>query len=192
MSGLKKSLRLALVTCVFAWAGVASAAPPMSAGSPVCPVMSDTMSTTEYLRALTLDLRGDIPTVAEVEALEKSPVVPSATIDKLMSTFAGQAVRRHRDLLWNAITNVRAPANQTYLRRSGTLYWRGGGSLSIKQRGDRVPCNDKPAQWDDDGQIVYEEMADGTKREGYVMVTPYWAPTTKISASARRSILKRS
>ena len=170
---------LTLWLCPAVWA-----TPAMTPSSPVCPKVNDLMDKNRYLRALSLDLRGDIPTFAEIDALQGVDQVPSTTIDAMFVDFAQEAVRRHRDLLWNSIVNVRLQNNNTTLRKSSNLYWRGGGSLAINARGDRVPCNDKPATWDTDGQLIYEDMDDGTKREGYLLVSPYWAPTTQIKVCA--------
>ncbi len=165
---------------------VASAAPPMTSAIQQCPVDTPALDRYTYLRALSLDLRGSVPNVAELKALNSTADVPDNIIDGWLASkaFADQAVRRHRDLLWNNIVNVRAPLAPTYLRKTGQLYWRGGGNTSIYVRGDRVPCLDVPATWDGDGQIIYKQQADGTKREGWVMVSPYWAPTTKIKVCA--------
>jgi hypothetical protein len=35
-----------------------------------------------------------------------------------------------------------------------------------------------------DGQIITKKQADGTMREGYTMVSPFWAPSTKIKVCA--------
>ncbi len=174
--------RVALALAVVSLAASAHAAPPMSSAQQACPVDAPKLDRFTFLRALSLDLRGTIPSVSELQAVASEPDVPASTVDAWLAStaFASQAVRRHRDLLWNNITNVRAPQNQTYLRKSGQLYWRGGGNVAFYVRGDRVPCLNKPATWDADGHLVFEEQADGTKREGYVLVSPYWAPNTKI------------
>ncbi|MCO4761044.1 MAG: hypothetical protein KC502_06035 [Myxococcales bacterium] len=184
MKSLSRVIALALALWVLPAAAVAT--PPMSNPLQVCPVDAPKLDRFTFLRSLSLDLRGNVPTVGELQQLKGHKDVPESTIDAWLSSdeFAVQAVRRHRDLFWNNITNVRAPANPTYLRKSGQLYWRSGGNVAIYVRGDRVPCLNKPATWDADGQIEYTEQADGTKREGYVLVSPYWAPNNKIKVCA--------
>lgn len=181
-------LRACAVVALIASCSVSTAfaAPPMTSAVQQCPVDSPKIDRHTFLRALSLDLRGSVPSVAELKALNSKADVSDATIDAWLASpeFATQAVRRHRDLFWNNISNVRAPRNQTYLRRSGTLYWRSGGNIALYIRGDRVGCLDEPATWDADGQIVFKTQPDGTKREGWVMVAPYWAPTTKIKVCA--------
>ncbi len=47
-----------------------------------------------------------------------------------------------------------------------------------------MPCKDEPAEWDAEGNLVFEDFPDGTRREGWVMVEPYWAPDTEVKVCA--------
>ncbi len=152
----------------------------------VCPVNKAEMDKYTYLRSLSLDLRGVVPTVQEYNSLNNKKDVPESLIDTWLASdaFAKQAVRRHRDLLWNNVTNVRMFPAPTGLKKSGQLYWRSGGGIANILRGERVPCLDEPVKYAADGQIVAKKQSDGTMREGYTMVAPFWAPSTKIKVCA--------
>lgn len=153
-----------------------------------CPADDPALDPYQVLRATSLDLRGNVPTPAEYAALEGKASVPDATIDDWLKgdDFAAQAVRTHRDLMWNSIANVRPfPASSSLRYESKIkLWWRSGGAFAFKQRGNRVPCLDEPASYDKDGDIVYKPQPDGTKREGWVKVKPYWAPSNEVKVCA--------
>ncbi len=169
-----------LIAAASAWA-----APPKAA---ICPVDDPTMDRYEFLRSASLEVRGNVPTVAEYKTLDKSKDVPMSTLDSWLKSdaFAQQAVRVHRSLFWNSIENVRPFGANTSLRydKKMKLWWRSGGAFSFKQRGNRVPCLDKPVAYDKDGKIVYWDQADGTKREGWVKVKPYWNLASEVKVCA--------
>ncbi len=166
-------------------AQVALAAPPANSAL-TCPPQPELLDRYQHLRALSLDLRGTIPTMAEYAALDDHKEVPTATVEAWLASdaFTEQAVRRHRDMLWSNITNLRLMSVPSNLRRTGQLYWRNGSNVAIYARGQRVACLDEPATWDQDGHLVFKTQPDGTKREGWVHVSPYWAPKSKIKVCA--------
>lgn len=140
------------------------------------------------LRQLTLDLHGRVPTETELESLGDSPI-DEARVDAMLASdeFSAFVRRHHRDLLWpntegldlvNAAISLLLPAQfydsfgdgqRLFLLLTG-----------FYQRGGLVPCKDEPAEWDADGNLIFEDLPDGTRREGYVMVEPYWAPGTQV------------
>jgi len=149
------------------------------------------MSPARYLRALSLHLRGVVPSEAEYAAAGDSAMV-DALLDEWLVTeaFTDQVVRRHRDLLWNNVSNTRVISLQAILGRSRTTsadpyrYWLGNKARTY--RGNRVPCDDTPAVIND-GVIQYRVDTSGpvpTRIEGYVEVEPYWAPGTMIRVCA--------
>jgi hypothetical protein len=162
------------------------ALPPADQGS--CPTATPELDKYEQLRATSLDLRGNVPTMQEYAELDTLTALPANTIDKWLNgaDFAAQAVRVHRDMMWNSISNVRPFQASTSLRYESKikLWWRSGGAFAFKARGNRVVCLNEPVSYDSGGDIVYKPQVDGTKREGYVMVTPYWAPDTKVKVCA--------
>ncbi len=138
-----------------------------------------------YLRSLSLDLRGTVPTAEEYAQLDAEEDVPEAMIEEMLSSeaFVQRAVRRHRALLWNNVSNVNLMNYQTSMQRtSAQVYWR--RRPAIRYRGDDVPCRNVPATFDQNGEVEYEVDNEGIKREGYIEVSPYWAPDTTIRVCA--------
>ena len=154
----------------------------------VCPPEEDlVMEPTRYLRALSLDLRGTVPSLEEYEQVEDG--VPETLVDDMLASeeFVQRTVRYHRQLLWNNVRNVNLFNASAGLRRSrgaggDFLYWR--TNPAVRYRGDDVPCIDQPAEYDEYGIPVTYEQDDGTSREGWVSVNPYWAPETTIQVCA--------
>ncbi|MCA9538875.1 MAG: hypothetical protein KC620_08300, partial [Myxococcales bacterium] len=139
------------------------------------------LSPTRYLRALSLDLRGDVPTAEELAEVAQRGEVPQSLIDEWLDTdaFAEQVVRHHRGLLWNNIDNLRLlNVNATLSRTPEGLHWRRNPARFY--RGANVPCADRPARLGPDGEILTDR--DGL--EGYVEVAPYWDPTTSLKVCA--------
>ena len=142
------------------------------------------------LRALSLQLRGVVPTLEEHAVVDLFGEVPESLVDEWLASeeFADRVVRLHRSLLWNNVSNVNLFNAQSGLTRIRTTsadpyrYWR--RQVSIRYRGDLVPCLDQPAEWDSNGQIITYPQADGTNAEGWVEVAPYWAPDTTIRVCA--------
>ena len=100
----------------------------------------------------------------------------------LSSEFAQQASRLVRSQLWNNISNLNLYGNNNGLSRSQGIYWRRNPARFT--RGDRVPCLDQAASYDDEGELIMFEQEDGTRREGWVWVNPYWAPETQVKVCA--------
>ena len=72
-----------------------------------CSLPDVTLDKYQYLRALSLDLRGELPSPEEYEALESLEDVSEALIDGYLISeqFADRAVRWHMAHLWTNITN---------------------------------------------------------------------------------------
>lgn len=145
-----------------------------------CSEEGETLSLSRYLRALSLDLRGGLPTMAEYAQVEAAGEVPRELIEEMLQSdaFAWQFVEFHKTLLWPYIrTTVPTTTRQMGPDAgnpwgSGTFVWyRGSDSASIRGRGG-VFCRDEPEP--DPENIRPVEMADGTLREGYVCVRPYY------------------
>ncbi len=188
-------LVLALAAVTFAAAAAAASAVAAPAACPASPTgeQAGLLSPTELLRASSLDLRGTTPTMADYDATLQA-IDPLAHVGSVVGgwlaspEFADQVVRQHRDKLWNSLENLRLMHVPGGLAKTGNVYWRNGGNVAIVRRGNRVACLDEPATWDDDGNIVFKPQADGTKREGWVLVKPYWAPATEIKVCATDAI----
>jgi hypothetical protein len=144
------------------------------------------MDDARYLRALSLDLRGDLPTPEELEAVANDPAQIEAYIDSWLDSeeFVTRAVRLHGALLWPNISNVnlinatsqfsRAQASPSYwIRNRGNLY-----------RGGQEPCFDTPAvRINGVIQTTYDPATD-TYREGYDLIAPYSNPGTPTKVCA--------
>jgi len=153
-----------------------------------CPPQRTRLDDHAYFRAVSLDVRGVVPTPEEYAQMEAEGGLTDARLDEWLGSeqFADRAVRRHRALLWNNITDVSrlfhfrrtlgSTGGETQLwhqtNRSTEIVYRGGS--------DSIDCLDVPATYAPDGSI--EVDAEG--REGYEMVEPYWAPGTMIKACA--------
>ena len=131
-------------------------------------IPSEPLPKTQYIRALSLDLRGVAP---DVEDYERSP---EALVDEWLQTeaFADQVVRRHRDFLWPNVSDIRLLSNRQRLKYDDGLWYR--YLVAPHYRGGPIHCGDWEATYDDDGQLILQENADGTVQEGWLWVTPYW------------------
>ncbi len=152
----------------------------------LCPDEDPSLSITRYARGLSLDLRGVVPTVEEYDQVLAAGEVPETLLDLWLheAAFTNRVVRKHRELLWNNVSNVNLVNAAFSLSRfdGAQTYWR--RQPAGEYRGDTVPCNPVPAQWDGQGNLVTSDPGDGTQREGYVMVAPYWAPDTSLPVCA--------
>ncbi len=142
-----------------------------------------------YLRQVTLDLWGRVPTEAEGAALVDAADVDEGAVQAMLDDpQAMNFVRRHhRDLLWPRIENTDLLNVAIAFLLPAIIYEDSGDPFrlyllypALYQRGGLVPCKDEPAELDAEGNLIFEDMPDGTKREGYVMVEPYWAPGTEV------------
>ncbi len=151
---------------------------------PTCPVAEERLSGAAWLRALSLDLRGVIPSPEEYAALDEDGEVPAELIEAWMDTedFSAQVVRHHRSLLWPNISDIRLMSNRQRLITDGDIYYR--YLVAPSYRGGPVSCGDFEAQWDADGELILSVDADGYTQEGWVWVEPYWDPENPIKVCA--------
>jgi len=142
-------------------------------------------SVERLLRAVSLDLRGDLPTLDELQSVEGHDAVPDELIDAWLATpeFAARVVRLHHDLLWNNVTNVNLMNYRSRLQKTpDDIYWR--RAQAVDYRGRDVPCLDEPATFGPDGRPEQTLQDDGTFLEGWVWVEPYWYPGTEVKVCA--------
>ena len=168
------------------------AGPALDAGAPGC---RDSVDVDRFrtLRQLTLDLWGRVPTEAELRALVDEESVPEATIDALLASpeFDTFVTRHHSDLLFPNINGLDFVSPAALLLPAQYAGAQGDPDrlfnlfVSFYERRELyAPCKDEPAEFDENGEPVFEEMADGTRREGYVLIEPYWAPGTEVKVCA--------
>lgn len=158
----------------------------------LCVDESPVLDRFRYLRALSFDLRGTLPSsdeVADLAALPEEDDVPDDVLDAWLDTdaFAEQVVRRHRALLWNNITNQRLINDQQVINRRGRSWAVQRRAQRYRGRDDRgreVFCADRPVEYGEEGEILTEPNAEGIEQEGWVAVTPFWAPDTTIQVCA--------
>lgn len=152
-----------------------------------------TQEALQYLRRLSLDIRGRLPDMSELSSVATNGAVdPSMVTAMLDSEEAVTELREyHRALLWTNVTDQRL-ANAAWILRSGGrdsapgAYWIRSNARSNGYRGAQVGCLDEPAQLDPttgEIQTTFDE-ATQANREGWVMVAPYWAPNTQIKVCA--------
>lgn len=146
------------------------------------------------LRRLSLDLRGKVPSLAEIEAQSGVAEVPSSQVDNFVDSedFVRVMRRYHEALLWPNIDQAElvpgthmlypyelTPGVPIYMSplRSVFLRTTGAGELYY-------PCKNEPAEFDAQGNLVLDALMVGTATvawvEGYVEVEPYWAPGTRV------------
>lgn len=153
---------------------------------PWCPPEAVEPDPVRVFRALSLDLRGTIPTIEEYEALGDDGNIPDAMIDAWLESeeFVQRVVHRHGELLWPNVENVSLTSGRGTLGTSfgSAALW--SPQAATTYRGDRVPCLDEPASFDAQGRPIATEQDDGTFREGWVEVVPYWAPDAPVRVCA--------
>jgi len=143
----------------------------------------DVRAARRLLRRLSLDLWGAPPSLDALQSLEAWPTSDEQLSELLSDARASHWVTRfHEDLFWPAleIGDLINPAASLLLPATFYEGPLGGQQLftlftGLTRRGGLVPCLDQPAEWNEAGELVMEEQADGTLREGVVWVTPYWS-----------------
>ena len=150
----------------------------------------DVQSQLQYLRRLSLDLRGRVPDLEELSSVVTNRAVDPAIIDAMLTSedFLHQLREHHTDLLWTNVNAQRLSGAAWDLRTAGrgaeTLWFL--GTRAISYRGAQVPCLAEPATFDAEGRpVTTADPSDARiQREGYVEVEPYWAPGTRVRVCA--------
>ncbi|MDE0882896.1 MAG: DUF1585 domain-containing protein [Myxococcota bacterium] len=162
--------------------------------APVCSA-SSAQESLHYLRRLSLDLRGHLPSISEYEFVTSQGSVSAQQIDEMLvsSGFVGQMRRYHRKLLWVNIGNQRLAGNFWQLSNAGRgspAYWLTAGGRATNYRGARVPCGDFEHYENPDGTYHTEPHPDpdsaaaGVVQEGWRWVQPYWNPDQPVKICA--------
>lgn len=158
---------------------------------------NDVQSALQYLRRLSLDLRGRLPDAAELESVVTNGAVDPTIVQSIVSSDEAIAQLRahYRDILWTNLADVRL-SNQSWNLIFGRAnngapttdaYFMGGNARANAYRGGAPGgCFDEPARFDAGGNILTRPDPGGTnwRREGWVMVEPYWAPGTQVKVCA--------
>jgi hypothetical protein len=186
------------VTLAAALALAASAVSPAAAeNGELCAPASESLNATRWLRATSLSIRGEVPTPAEYAAVAAAEDTRdawlledtvAAIVDEWLvsDAFAERFVRLHRDLFWNNISDQPLQAVNVSLSAGNntTTSWFRNGTMATRYRGRQVSCLNEPARFDDEGNVLTTTQTDGSQREGWVWVNPYWAPESQIRVCA--------
>jgi hypothetical protein len=135
-----------------------------------------------YLRTLSLDLRGNVPSLEEYEQNASTPEDIESTVDAWLASpaFAEQVGERIRGSIWGSIENLELLANRNrlYALGSGGIWYYYRSAKAELIRGKKVPCALKEVEYTDSGAIKTEyDPESGAYKEGYVWVdAPYWLP----------------
>jgi hypothetical protein len=165
---------------------------PAAAEAQVC-AGDDVQANLQYLRRLSLDLRGRLPSVEELTAVVTGGSLDPALIDQMIASeeMVEQLRAYHRDLLWTNVLDRRISRNVWQLRspnqrNGGPAYYIPAAQRSILYRGAQTSCLDEPARFDANGAILttVDPNNASIRREGWVEVAPYWAPDTTIRVCA--------
>ncbi len=178
-------------------AGLAPA--PAPAASPEHCAPSVDLDPLQLLRQVSLDVRGRVPTYEEYEwvrGAEDPKAAAEGLIDEMLRSddYFSTIREYHQALLWGTLDRSLLQsmfAAQRGLSPNGSGNWR-LGNMRKQYRGDNIDCLNQPqTQFDAAGRPVPIETyanpvcTGGTcRREGYVMVEPYWAPGTEIKVCA--------
>ena len=137
-----------------------------------------------YVRALSLDIRGEVPTEAELEAIEASGEMDESTLDAWLSSpeFEATVIAQHRDRFWNEL-EVNLLNKRRVFKRDDI--WFNNNRSRYTRLQPQSHCGDFAADVDElnrpNSWITNE---DDSISEGYVMVAPYWDPDTPIPVCA--------
>ena len=151
----------------------------------------------QFLRRVSLDLNGRIPTYEQYQEVIEVGSVTGDMLEGLLHSedFTHQIRQYHRDLLWTNLDTQRLSNNNFFLappRRGNGAQPYSSIAFGKRQayRGAQVSCLNEPARFDADGQIQVTESETPAgsgqmiRQEGYVEVQPYWAPETTIRVCA--------
>ena len=162
---------------------------------------TDSIDRYQLLRRLSLDLRNQLPSYEELVALDDPDLegtvdVPEALVADMIASDAFRVTMRrfHDSLLWPNVEGVQLMSNQ-YRLVSGQ--GQGDTPLSILSAGRRTKfrgvaegCgNFEQTEFDAAGRpdvpfTEHPQTGALFKQDGYVWVTPYWAPETQVKVCA--------
>ena len=179
-----------MLTVACLWTTLASAQSP-----DICAPV-ERLDKYRYLRQLTLDLYGRIPTVEEYERLHEMDDVTDEMIDEMIGSteFFEQLRSYHRNLLWSFLGDDNLLGQVVEEEGDETFRVWVNREKRDNYRGRDVLCLDmEHTNFDADGRALpmienYLEGdcagGEGCRMDGWVEVSPYWAPGTTIRICA--------
>ena len=162
---------IALFSCIIFWSVGGIERTSAQICKPTSPQVSKIQAAIKYLRRLSLDLRGRVPSYAELNQVVQRGYVDDTTIDGMLnsSLFRWQMREYLKDLLTLNITDLRlqggfriAPFVKVNSRgekaKAGQSYTlmidRGTQGARVIMRGLNVHCLNQPAKYDKSGQLL--------------------------------------
>ena len=138
-----------------------------------------------HLRRLTLDLWGTLPSEEALLSQAPEQALSEAQVREILSHPKAQRFFRrfNAERFWPALGLGDIVNEAISLLLPASFYGDTGPHADrlfliftgIYQRGGFVPCSDEPVEYDENGELIFEEYPDGTQREGFTWVTPYWS-----------------
>ena len=172
-----------------------------AAQSPEICAPTQRMGKYRFLRQLSLDLYGRPPTIEEYEALHSAGDIGEQKIDEMLasSEFFDQLARYHRGFLWTSLPRNESLFEQflhmrEFADNGDAVVW-----LNLRKnteyRRAYVNCLDmEHTNFDASGRALpmvegytegeCSETPDGCTMDGWVEISPYWAPETTIRVCA--------
>lgn len=156
----------------------------ISAAQEPAAIVLPQMEGTELLRAMSLDLRGVVPSMEEYQAVQDGGAV-DGVIDQWLDSpgFTERVVKQHRSLLWNNVSNVRLTPNQSRLITRNGVWFRNAASTPLRGVFN-LGCTTRDAEFDEFGWPIREEVTPGVYDEGSLVISPYWDPENPVRVCA--------
>lgn len=156
------------------------------AEDPTCPADGGWLDGHQHLRALFLDLRGEVPDPDDyANLLSEDGEVPRGVVEQLVASrpFAERAVRFHQSLFWNDLSEVRLLSNTSLMSIRNGIYFIQNRANLYRGAPNRH-CGTAQARFDENGDLVVVTNADGSISEGWVEIAPYWDSNNPIPVCA--------
>ncbi len=201
---MKSLTKLAIACVAIAMLPLSASVASAQEESPQECAPAETIDKYRLLRQLSLDIRGRIPTHEEYAALHGVDEIPQETIDDMIrSDEHSREIREyHRKIIWGSLNNVPElvgghrrirladRTNALWAMTNSRRFLRGHNArncLNVPQPADKYDANGYPLplefgpeagcylRLDAEGNITGRGgTGDSCRREGYVMVTPWW------------------
>ena len=134
-------------------------------------------SSLQYLRRLSIDLKGTLPNLNQLEEVVNTTMVPDALVDDLINSdaFIQEMRNYHLQLLWTNILTQRFTPGVWILRKGRTAdgteaYWIRANARSSRYRGGQIACKNEPAEFDAEGNKVEKIQTEDGR-------TTHWSPS---------------
>ena len=134
-----------------------------------------------YMRAVSLDLRGKLPTLEEYQQVDANGEIPESLLDEWLGSedFVERVVNYHKKRFWNR--NPETNFTAALLYQVDSIHYSPAKSYIYGRAG---VCGDFPAEFDEDGRPIQFPQGGGYVDEGWVEVAPYWDPDNPIKICA--------